>query len=590
MNGVLDTSATTTVSVSLSPKNFALGFDFRDKIYYLQGTLDNMYMYNYVLTLAEIQSLYRMVYESSIKLSTVQFLGTLSTNIENYRDPLQYTSIMAGTGTNAYNGDNIVATSTNLFRPRGIWVDSVGNLYIADSDHHLIRKIAAFSNIISTIAGKSEVFGLAGDGKQASSALFYFPDHLWISSTGNIFIADNKNHRIRSISTAGIVATVAGYGAYGYNAGCSGDNGPATSATLGQGYGMIGDTAGNIYLSDVDCQKVRVISITGIVTTFAGTGTSGYTAAHDGNAATSATLTNPHGLAIDSNSNVFIADKGAYRIRKVASATKFISTFVGTGVSTFADGPASSASIVLCESLWVDSVGNLIFTDRSGSRIRKVDINNIVSTIAGNGIVSAISDNQAATSGIGYPARFWGDTSGNLYFYDYYVNGMFKLSSTTNTIVKFTKAGSQCCDYTVGVASTATQVSDVCGIFIDTSGNLFAGSFNQNRVMKINIFNSNSLSSTYAGSYNPKSFIVGDNVPATSALFGGVGCLWGDSNGNLYIYDRSNYRIRKIDSSGIKSTIMGGTREYGYSGYGGDGGMATEAYLSYPWHSIGDTN
>jgi sugar lactone lactonase YvrE len=188
-------------------------------------------------------------------------------------------------------------------------VDSLGNIYIADMYNHRIRKVST-SGIITTVAGNG-TYGYSGNGGAATSAELYDPSSVAVDSSGNIFIADSNNHSIRKVSTSGIITTVAGNGTYGY----SGDSGAATSAELYDPSGVAVDSSGNIYIADVSNQRVRKVDTSGIITTVAGNGTYGYSG--DSGAATSAELNGPYGVAVDSSGNIFIADLNNNRIRKV---------------------------------------------------------------------------------------------------------------------------------------------------------------------------------------------------------------------------------------------------------------------------------
>jgi sugar lactone lactonase YvrE len=216
---------------------------------------------------------------------------------------------VAGNGTYGYSGDSGAATSAELYDPSGVAVDSSGNIYIADVSNQRVRKVDT-SGIITTVAGNG-AYGYSGDSSAATSAELFYPRGVAVDSSGNIYIADLNNHRIRKVSTSGIITTVAGNGTYGY----SGDSGAATSAELYNPSGVAVDSSGNIYIADVSNQRVRKVDTSGIITTVAGNGTYGYSG--DSGAATSAELNGPYGVAVDSSGNIFIADLNNNRIRKV---------------------------------------------------------------------------------------------------------------------------------------------------------------------------------------------------------------------------------------------------------------------------------
>jgi sugar lactone lactonase YvrE len=229
----------------------------------------------------------------------------------------------AGSGSASYSGDNGVSSSAALNSPYSAFVDSLGDMYIADTNNHRIRKVNGATNIITTLAGLGTI-GVTGDGGPASSASLFNPKGVWVASNGIVYLADTNNHRIRTVTTNGIINTFVGTGTKGYNNSISGDNGLATSATMGLSYGLVGDTNGNLYFSEYSFHKIRKISSSGIVTNYAGTGNAGYSSSHEGMAATSAALNNPSGLSIDTDGDLYIADYKNYRIRKVVTGTGLI--------------------------------------------------------------------------------------------------------------------------------------------------------------------------------------------------------------------------------------------------------------------------
>jgi len=319
-------------------------------------------------------------------------------------------STLAGDGTAGSSGDGGVATSAQLNLPNGVAVDSSGNLYIADRYNDRIRKVTS-GGLISTEAG-TNAFGYSGDGGPATSAQLNYPAGVAVDSSGNLYIADRDNDRIRKVTSGGIISTVAGTGAWGY----SGDGGAATDAQLYAPRGVAVDSSGNLYIADFDNHRIRKVTSSGIISTMAGTGAFGYSG--DGGAATSAQLDSPTGIAVDSSGNLYIADLFNHRIRKVTSG--IISTVAGTGAQGYSGdgGAATSAQLNRPYGVAVDSSGNLYIADRDNHRIRKVT-SGIISTVAGTGVASYSGDGGAATSAqLNYPYGVAVDSSGNLYIAD----------------------------------------------------------------------------------------------------------------------------------------------------------------------------
>jgi hypothetical protein len=215
---------------------------------------------------------------------------------------------VAGNGTAANTGDGAAATAAEINKPQGIAIDAAGNLYIAIYFGSRIRMINTLG-IINTIAGNGTV-GFSGDGGQATAAELQNPGFVAVDATGNLYIADGSNWRVRMVNTAGIINTVAGNGIYGY----SGDGGPATAAEMSI-YGIFVDALNNLYIADDDNNRIRMVNTAGIISTIVGNGTIGFSG--DGGQATASELHNPYDVAVDVAGNLYINDKGNARIRKV---------------------------------------------------------------------------------------------------------------------------------------------------------------------------------------------------------------------------------------------------------------------------------
>ncbi|MGB0064807.1 MAG: RHS repeat-associated core domain-containing protein, partial [Terracidiphilus sp.] len=326
-------------------------------------------------------------------------------------------STIAGNGTAGYSGDGGAATGSEINAPRGSFVDSAGNVYIVDYSNNRIRKITASTGIVSTVAGNGTA-GYSGDGGQATSAKLNAPTGVAVDSAGNLYIADDSNNRIREVNaTTGVISTIAGNGTAGY----SGDGGPATSAEFNLPSGVVIDAAGNIYIADSGNNRIREVNAsTSVISTIAGTGTAGYSG--DGGAAISAELNDPTRLVLDSADDIYFADTNNNRIREVTAATGVMSTVAGNGTAAYSGdgGAATSAKISGPRGVAVDSAGDIYIADTGNNRIRMVTAGTtVISTIAGNGTAGFSGDGGTAVSAeLNGPFGVALDSARNIYIAD----------------------------------------------------------------------------------------------------------------------------------------------------------------------------
>jgi uncharacterized protein (TIGR03437 family) len=452
---------------------------------------------------------------------------------------------IAGNGTGGYSGDNGPATSARLDGPVGVAIDTAGNLYIADTNNQRIRKVS--NGVITTVAGNGTA-GFNGDSGAAISAQLNYPQGVAVDSSGNMYISDGRNERIRKVSN-GVITTVAGNGTPGY----SGDNGQATGAQLFLPFAVAVDLAGNLYISDYGNDCVRRVSNGVISTVVRGGG-----------------LVSVHGIAVDPAGNLYIADSEGNRIWKTSNG--LMTTLAGNGTYDFGgdNGPATNAQAGTPSSVAVDAAGNLYFADPNNNRIRKI-ANGIITTVAGNGTsyTSVVGDNGPATSAeLSDPGGIAVDAAGNLYIADPGDGLIRKVSNGVITTVA--GGGGQGFGGDHGPA-TGAELNDPTSVAVDTAGNLYIADSNNNRIRKV----SNGVITTFAGNGTPG--FSGDNGPAANAQLNGPGGIAVDAAGNLYIADGLNYRIRKV-SNGVITTVAGN----GNLGFSGDNGPATSASLGIP--------
>ena len=276
-------------------------------------------------------------------------------------------TIVAGNGMYGFSGDGGLATDAVFSAPTGLAVDLSGNIYVADSFNGRIRRIAGATGVITTVAGNGKV-DFSGDGGPATSASFYNPVGVATDAAGNFYIVDSGNERIRKVTAAtGVIMTVAGQGSGLYG----GDGGLATGAYLATPLGVALDPYGNLYIADYYGDRIRQVAAAGgIIRTVAGNGSHGESG--DGGLATNAALYAPSGVAADASGNLYLTEYSGHRIRKVAAATGIIATVAGNGEPTFGGdgGPASNASLSFPLDVTVDAAGNLYIA--GNNRVRKV--------------------------------------------------------------------------------------------------------------------------------------------------------------------------------------------------------------------------
>ena len=351
----------------------------------------------------------------------------------SFASKAQIITTIAGTGAAAYGGDGGPATAAILYAPSNVALDNMGNLYIADEYNHRVRKID-ITGIISTIAGTG-TSGYTADGIAATASGLNDPYGIAFDVAGNIYISDNNQSRIRKVDAAGIITTIAGTGTSGY----TGDGIPATAAELSGPDGLKVDGAGNIFFADVRNNSVRRIdAASGIITTFAGTETLGF--AGDGLAATTAEFHYPSDVAIDAIGNVFIADLQNRRMRKVDTAG-IINTIAGTGGSgSVGDGStATTATFMYPSNIEIDSIGNVFIADGNANKVRKINRTGIINTIAGTGTAGHTGDGSPATAAeLNGPGGIAIDKYGSLYIAEGAGNYIRKIS-TGNSLPAFTR-------------------------------------------------------------------------------------------------------------------------------------------------------
>ncbi len=466
---------------------------------------------------------------------------------------------VAGNGSAAYSGDGGPAIAAAIGLPYGLAVDSTANVYLSDVGNEVVRMVTR-SGIITTVAGNGS-FGYSGDGQPATSAKLYGPYGIALDASGNLYISDRYNFRIRMVSTSGIISTVAGSGNCCYG----GDGLAATNALLYYPSGVAVDAFGGLYIADSDNQRIRKVNA-GVIATIAGNGAPGF--AGDGGEATKAELYFPLGVAVDGSGNVYIADSENARIRGV-NTSGVVSTLVGGDLND--GGLGVFAALDLPAGVVRDNAGNTYIADTYNDRVRKVAANGTITTVAGTGVVGSTGDNGAAASAeLNLPAGLALDGAGNLYIADS-ENHRVRMVDSFGNITTVAGNGSCCASTGDGGAPTSAGIGTPYGLAVDSSGNLYISDISNNVVREVIGGNISTVAGTGAFGYS------GDNGPATSAKLYYPSGIAVDASGNLYIADRFNFRVRMV-SGGTITTVAGN----GLCCYAGDGGSATSARLFYP--------
>jgi len=349
-------------------------------------------------------------------------------------------TLFKGDGTikdeNIHIINTVITTRSNVSSgPQHVAVDTAGNLYVADNSSHCILKMDTQGNI-TTVAGIKFYAGYSGDGGLATEARLNRPSGVFVDTTGNLYITDTYNNRIRKVDTKGIITTVAGNGTAGY----SGDNGLATEASLNYPSNAVADEMGNIYIADLFNFRIRKVDSSGIITTITGNGNSGGNSG-DGGFAKDAFISLPRDVAVDKLGNIYFDSMS--RIRKV-DTSGIITTVAGGGNVNNGDGSKATEVTISPRGVDVDGVGNIYIADHGYYRVLKVDTSGIISTIAGSGIIGygGYGDGGPATE-----ARFSGasdvavDVVGNIYIADYADDRVRKVTFVTPIVANVIDIG-----------------------------------------------------------------------------------------------------------------------------------------------------
>ncbi len=485
----------------------------------------------------------------------------------NYRvrrvSPTGIITTVAGNGAQGYSGDHGPATKAQLNGLAGIALDGKGNLYFSDKVDSWVREVSP-AGIITTIAGTGSN-GYNGDNVPAAGAQLYNPSGIAVDGLGNVYIVDSNNFRIRMISTAGTITTVAGSGAEGF----FGDGAQAVNAKFNGLAGIAVDGTGNLFIVDSFNARIREVT-NGVINTVAGNGSP--TFGGDGAQAILAAINNPVGVAVDGSGNILIADRNNYRIRKV-TASGIMGTLAGNGIQSDSgdSGPANAAQMNQPTGIAVDGSGNLYVADTANSVVRVISPEGVITTFAGNGTAGFSGDTgQAGSAQLNRPSAVAVDAGGNVYIADTF-NSRIRKVLPSGIITTVAGGGSAAGE---GVPAISVALNSPQGVAVDPAGNVFVSDTASARIREV--LAADGTISTVAG--NGSIGYSGDAGPATSAQLNAPYGIAVDAGDNIFIADSGNNAVRRV-SGGTITTIAGN----GIAGYSGDGGQGTNAQLTTPY-------
>jgi sugar lactone lactonase YvrE len=454
--------------------------------------------------------------------------------------PTGAVTTLAGT-LGSSGGTDGVGAAASFNQPSGVAADGAGNVFVADTGNHTIRKITP-AGAVTTLAGTAGASGSA-DGVGAVAS-FNQPSGVAADGAGNVFVADTGNHTIRKITPAGAVTTLAGTpGVAG-----SWDGTGATSsfaARFDHPTGLAVDEAGNVFVADTGNNTIRMITPAGTVTTLAGASREWGSA--DGTGAV-AYFAQTSGVAVDEAGNIFVADMFNHTIRKITPAGA-VTTLAGTpGSPGSADGTGAAAGFFYPRGVAVDGAGNVLVVDSGNYTIRKITSAGTVTTLAGAPGSYGSTDGTGAAARFSQPEDVAVDRAGNAFVAESFDNTIRKI---TPAGVVTTFAGTPGSPGSADGVGAAARFASPTGVAVDRAGNVFVADYGNNTIRKITPAG---VVTTFAGT--PGSWGSADGVGAAARFYDPNGVA-ADGAGNIFVAQRDNNTIRKITPDGVVSTVVG---------------------------------
>jgi uncharacterized protein (TIGR03437 family) len=458
--------------------------------------------------------------------------------------PFGQITVIAGTGSAGTSGDGIPATTAALSASTGgLALDSAGDVYFVDGNR--VREVTT-DGLIRTVAGTGTA-GFNGDNQPATGAQLNQPWGLAVDAANNLYIADQFNSRVRKVANGGIT-TIAGNGKLGRPV-----DGPATASPLGTPFGLTVDGAGNVYITDIGLfWALKIGGADGSLTHVAGNGSQSVNFGYSDGAATGSFLYYPAGLAVDGSGNLFIAEQNGNRVRQVTAGN--LRTFAGKLHFAGDGGPAAAALLNYPVDVGLDSKGNLFIADAGNYRIRKVAVDGSIGTLAGTGVPDIPDDGaQAASAPLPDINAMATDVKGNVFLATIHKVIEITPAGAVNSVAGTGAWG----DTGDGGPANKATFEFITGLAVDGSGNLYIADSAANRVRKV--ATADGSISAFAGT--GKAGYFGDSGLAVNAklnlYYAEAAPLAADSQGNVYIGDYGNYVVRKVDSGGVISTQAG---------------------------------
>ncbi len=459
--------------------------------------------------------------------------------------------VIAGTGDHGYSGDGKAALSANFETPVAIALNSSGTvIYFSDEAHNVVRKIGA-DGLITTVAGTGSP-GYSNDGQPGNTAQLNGPEGLAVDGNGNLYIADRYNNRVRKVRPDGTIVTFAGTG----EAGTSGDGVPPTLGRISQPTDVVVDPDNNVFIADSTYGLIKMVDQTGMYNL-------------------SGKMDSVECLAYNPAGWLAASDFLQHAIFRVSGQDGSISRLVGT-IRTAAigdNGPASGAAFLYPFGVSVDGKGNVYVADYGDQRVRRIGTDLTITTVAGTGVFGASADGVRANAAqVEQPGGIAADASGNVYFTNACRIRVIRSDGIIDTVAG---SGSVCGYAGDNVLSSTAQLYFPLGLAVDGAHNfLYISDSYNNRIRRVNL--TSSIITTLAGS--GQAGYAGNGTDALSASMNMPMGIAADSKGNVYFADEYNHRVRKIGTDG-KIYDVAGT---GKAGNDGDGGPATAATVAWP--------